>query len=722
MTKIIDSKFSLSDENIKGHEPQHTAPYKLQNKNLLAPRNYVKTLICLGVLWLLYLFLAPILTSGYTTTRFSEPLWQLFLLCLFCVLLLVGPIASLFFVENAGYLFLGGFLGGLVSSIQDSGRLTSKGVADAVGMGVVMAVGLPIAALMAGPVGLYFTLVKPVLQRTDDATETICCTYGDIREEMHISPSGKWAYLQGVKPGRFWLDDEPGIYWIDLTKGGFVNWKQSGYVYSNPLWVFPGSVSNYDSVEEVYGPAANKFNIIASIGGQSGVSETIDFAQFGFKDFSAEWNTPELKEQWVLNEYTSNNRLVGENIITHQKFDFKVGNGKNVFLVKTTGIAAVIKELPKGFLTNWTESGEIEFWDVGTGKLISSHRISYMPKEDDSLPESYRFVLKNSPDGKVWVINYQDTFWGNYGWVKIIRLDDYFENNKVRLLNPISQTYPTISQLTSETQENHGSQLEDENLREYTSAVSDAGSHYLKSGAGGLIAVVTECYQIKTNDQLHCLYLDLASRRIDQLFVESANLPHNSFFSDEKFGQRIVTFMKIKYGNMDDANQFLATVTPAINSLVEKNSSVAVAIKGYMEDMKQKEGQLKQQQEENERKETESRTAEISAQLAVEQQNQEQEARTQANKDAKEQNAAEQEIIRQSRDEAESRRQNEAQSVRAAFDQRNASSHLTNEARQCAVRQDNACAINKLDEALGLDPSNRIAQGMKQGMLSRVSK
>jgi len=85
----------------------------------------------------------------------------------------------------------------------------------------------------------------------------------------------------------------------------------------------------------------------------------------------------------------------------------------------------------------------------------------------------------------------------------------------------------------------------------------------------GLIIETQECYKNKLTNVFYCLYIDLASRHIDRLFVESMRFPPNDFFSDEEFSTRIgAVFTGLKM-DVDTARRYLSSVTPVINQMVE---------------------------------------------------------------------------------------------------------------------------------------------------------
>lgn len=105
-------------------------------------------------------------------------------------------------------------------------------------------------------------------------------------------------------------------------------------------------------------------------------------------------------------------------------------------------------------------------------------------------------------------------------------------------------------------------------------ATGTAVATYKKEGMSGLIIKTKACYEKNTKNPFYCVYLDLASRHIDQVYVESMHIPSNEFFSDAQFGPRIGPVLANANMDMNTANQYLASVTPVINNLVEKNIGV----------------------------------------------------------------------------------------------------------------------------------------------------
>lgn len=111
---------------------------------------------------------------------------------------------------------------------------------------------------------------------------------------------------------------------------------------------------------------------------------------------------------------------------------------------------------------------------------------------------------------------------------------------------------------------------QEEVARDLAKATDTAVATYEEQGMSGLIIKTQDCYKKNTKNLFYCVYLDLASRRIDQVFVEAMHFPPNDFFADEQFGSRVGPVFSGANMDMDTANQYLASVTPVINNLVEK--------------------------------------------------------------------------------------------------------------------------------------------------------
>lgn len=113
-------------------------------------------------------------------------------------------------------------------------------------------------------------------------------------------------------------------------------------------------------------------------------------------------------------------------------------------------------------------------------------------------------------------------------------------------------------------------------VKELKKAARSSVAIYKSGGMSGLTDATQNCYSKLDKYKFYCVYLDIASRHIDQFMVEGAaqqgmRFPKNEFFDDEQFLQRVGgVFLKANM-NMNQSNEYLDDMTPIINKLVEEN-------------------------------------------------------------------------------------------------------------------------------------------------------
>lgn len=96
---------------------------------------------------------------------------------------------------------------------------------------------------------------------------------------------------------------------------------------------------------------------------------------------------------------------------------------------------------------------------------------------------------------------------------------------------------------------------------------------FRKGGISELFRMVEECYQKVEGNQFVCLYIDLASRHIDQTFAAALNYPPNDNFSvDQQLLRSLPVFNRAKMNNEQITN-YLLMVKPVINKLVDQELS-----------------------------------------------------------------------------------------------------------------------------------------------------
>jgi len=101
-------------------------------------------------------------------------------------------------------------------------------------------------------------------------------------------------------------------------------------------------------------------------------------------------------------------------------------------------------------------------------------------------------------------------------------------------------------------------------------------STYRASGISGLRMQSTDCYLKRSFDQFPCVYIDIASRYIDQGMVATNNYPPDEYFDGDKYYSRIgPVFLKDKL-NRETSNELMAFMTfviaQEITSKVLKNN------------------------------------------------------------------------------------------------------------------------------------------------------
>ncbi len=112
---------------------------------------------------------------------------------------------------------------------------------------------------------------------------------------------------------------------------------------------------------------------------------------------------------------------------------------------------------------------------------------------------------------------------------------------------------------------------EAEVARDLTKAIDSVVVAYKKTGVSGLTAKTQECYEKNAVESpFYCIYIDIASRRIDQIAVEAMHFPPSDFFADEPFSSRIIPIFVSNNMDMNTSNQYLESITILINNLLEK--------------------------------------------------------------------------------------------------------------------------------------------------------
>ncbi|MDD4930188.1 MAG: hypothetical protein PHP85_13050 [Gallionella sp.] len=110
-------------------------------------------------------------------------------------------------------------------------------------------------------------------------------------------------------------------------------------------------------------------------------------------------------------------------------------------------------------------------------------------------------------------------------------------------------------------------------VQDMIEASKKAVATYKTEGVSGMTIKTEECYSNLDKQKFFCGYLDLAARRIDQSISEAQHFPQSEFFADAKFGERIVKVFALSNMSQEQSNEYLRTVTPEINKLVDAELS-----------------------------------------------------------------------------------------------------------------------------------------------------
>lgn len=111
-------------------------------------------------------------------------------------------------------------------------------------------------------------------------------------------------------------------------------------------------------------------------------------------------------------------------------------------------------------------------------------------------------------------------------------------------------------------------------------AATTAVTVFKEDGMSGLIEKTQTCYDNANENGFYCFYFDLAARHIDQIAVAGAvqqgmKFPKTPFFDDDLFGSRAALLFQKANMDMKTSNDYLNSVTPVINKLVEDNLQTA---------------------------------------------------------------------------------------------------------------------------------------------------
>ena len=106
--------------------------------------------------------------------------------------------------------------------------------------------------------------------------------------------------------------------------------------------------------------------------------------------------------------------------------------------------------------------------------------------------------------------------------------------------------------------------------RDFFKAIDTAVSTYEKEGMVGLVTKTKECYSKNTTNLIYCTYFDVASRSIDQIFVDLMKFPPNYYYIDSLHYLRVGIAFGRSGMDINAATKSLELVAPAVKSIIEK--------------------------------------------------------------------------------------------------------------------------------------------------------
>lgn len=161
--------------------------------------------------------------------------------------LTVTPIMAWIFREHMGRLALVGAATGVYDEFREGRRdYVKAGI-----QGALMTLGMLLAIILAGPVGLMYNLYQPLAAVKSDADQKVCCV--EDEGKYALSHDGRWLAMVKPTPERYFgLGDKiaraPYVAaLVDLKTGQFVAWHDS----DDARWLGIEPSAN-SSLREVY--------------------------------------------------------------------------------------------------------------------------------------------------------------------------------------------------------------------------------------------------------------------------------------------------------------------------------------------------------------------------------------------------------------------------------------------------------------------------------------
>lgn len=319
--------------------------------------------------------------------------------------LTVTPVMAWIFYEHMGRLALVGAATGVYDEFREGGREYVKAGIH----GALMTLGMLLAIILAGPVGLMYNLYQPLAAVKSDADQKVCCV--EDEGKYAVSRDGRWLAMVKPTPERYFgLGDKiartPYVAaLVDLKTGRFVAWHNS----TDKRW-FGIEPSANSSLREVYFDSRSQHPYASWDNGFSTRIEPED--QPILPDRRGLAPMPEVRYRMTSD---ADGKFVFSESGTGKAFALDPGQAHDKWWLSADGRVLALATRPyqpdeqydgwlkrtyfavRNFiLDDWT----VTFWDVGGQRRLATYKgYGY----DTARWEDGRF-LDASPDGRRWVM------------------------------------------------------------------------------------------------------------------------------------------------------------------------------------------------------------------------------------------------------------------------------------------------------------------------------
>ncbi len=319
--------------------------------------------------------------------------------------LTVTPIMAWIFREHMGRLALVGAAAGVYDEFREGRREYVKAGIQ----GALMTLGMLLAIILAGPVGLMYNLYQPLAAVKSDADQKVCCV--EDEGKYAVSQDGRWLAMVKPTPERYFgLGDKiartPYVAaLVDLKTGRFVAWHDS----TDKRWLGIEPSAN-SSLREVYFDSRSQRPYASWDNGFSTRIEPED--QLILPDQRNMAPKPQVRYRMTSD---ADDKFVFSESGTGETFALDPGQAYDKWWMSGDGRVLALATRPyqpdeqydgwfkrayytiRNFiLDDWT----VTFWDVGSQSKLATYKgYGY----DTARWEDGRF-LDASPDGRRWVM------------------------------------------------------------------------------------------------------------------------------------------------------------------------------------------------------------------------------------------------------------------------------------------------------------------------------